>query len=120
MTHLEAISGELLYDPQTPQYEAYQWLLNDDPAGLDLDVIPQTTLEQRYVSALLYFSTEGDSWYDSLGFLGQGDVCTWQSEASGQGISCNAEGGIEAITISKSSSVPCVPSFIFLGHSIPG
>lgn len=102
-THLEAMSGNALNDPTTPQYAAYQWLLNEDPANLDLDALSSKDLEQRYISALLYFSMDGNSWFDSYGFLGQGDICTWQDQASGKGISCDAEGAIEDVSISESS-----------------
>jgi hypothetical protein len=115
-THLKGISGDRLDDPTTPQYEAYQWLMNDDPESLDLDTIPETTLEQRYIAALLYFSTNGDSWVDSLGFLGPGDVCTWRDALGMSGISCDAQGTIVRVTISTSifcdvySSAPFVCS----------
>ena len=101
-THLRQISGDLLDDPGSPQHKAFEWLANEDPADLDLDSIEEQTLEQRYVAALLYFSTEGDSWFDSLGFLGGGDVCTWRDDLAAKGISCNAQGVIDYITISKS------------------
>jgi len=101
-THLRQISGDLLDDPASPQHKAFQWLANEDPANLDLNSIPEQTLEQRYVAALLYFSTEGDSWFDSLGFLGEGAVCTWRDDLAAKGISCNALGVIDYITISKS------------------
>ena len=110
-THLRQISGDLLDNPRSPRYKAFQWLANEDPADLDLDSIPEQTLEQRYVAVLLYFSTEGDSWFDSVGFLGEGDVCTWRDDAAAKGISCNAQGVIDYISIS--TSFLC-HSFIFL------
>jgi len=100
-SHLKEISGDRLDDPESPQYMAYQWLVNMEQAGLDLDELPEQTLEQRYIATLLYFATNGSSWIDPVGFLGGGDVCTWRDEGSARGISCDDQGTIESITISK-------------------
>lgn len=44
----------------TPQHSAFQWLLNDDTAYL----CPQDpSLVQRYVLAVMYFSTRGNRWF---------------------------------------------------------
>ncbi|KAL3904035.1 MAG: hypothetical protein SGILL_010222, partial [Bacillariaceae sp.] len=42
------ISGDAIYNSSTPQYAAYDWLQNEDPANLDLDNIPEHDLTQRY------------------------------------------------------------------------
>ena len=43
----------------TPQYNAVEWLIGSD----DFLVCPDDEkMIQRYVMALFYFSTEGDSW----------------------------------------------------------
>jgi hypothetical protein len=102
---LFSISGDLIDDPTTPQYSAYQWLLNDDPANLDLDSLTDETLTQRYISALLYFSMDGDSWNTDCGFLQGTSVCEWNDEFAGKGIHCDPDGTIEAISISKSSII---------------
>jgi hypothetical protein len=98
---LTAISGDLLGDPTTPQYAASQWLENEDPANLDLDSLPDKSLEQRYIVALLYFSMDGDNWDRDHGFLTEKSVCEWQDE-TGKGIQCDSDGSIEDIVISKS------------------
>lgn len=99
--HLRTISGDLLDDPTTPQYEAYQWLITDDPANLDLSSISVKTLEQRYIAALLYFSTQGNTWENTYNFMTEIDVCEWKDAISGKGISCDSQGTIEDITISE-------------------
>ncbi len=104
-THLLGISGDLLNDPTTSQYDAYQWLINEDPANLDIDSIPIKNLEQRYISTLLYFSTQGSMWDDTFNFLTEVDVCDWKDSFTGKGIMCDSQGTIEEITISESWSV---------------
>ena len=81
------ISNITSLTPGTPQDDAFQWLANEDGARVcpedDRDVT------QRYVMAVLYFSTEGDSWTncsatqtsdcvsDSTRFLNSQNVCFW-------------------------------------------
>jgi cytoskeletal protein RodZ len=98
--HLYSLSGDLLLDENTPQFKTYEWLLQDDPAYLNLLEIPLKDLEQRYVAALLYFSLNGDSWHTDFGFLGESPVCEWNND-SGEGIKCDSSRTIVGVTISK-------------------
>jgi hypothetical protein len=100
-SHLMEISGDLLNDPTTPQHAAYQWLVNEDPANLDLDLLPIKTLEQRYIAALLYFSTIGSQWENTFNFLTDTDVCEWKDNRTSHGILCDTEDTVKEITISK-------------------
>ena len=94
----------------TPQYDAFEWLANDD----GFQVCPEDTqnILQRYVLAVLYYSTGGDDWNncravtapnggpctsDSSRFLSSSDVCFWY------GVSCN-RGDVDGISIGKCSS----------------
>jgi len=81
----------------TPQNEAFRWLIDDDA----VKVCPEEFLDvqQRYILAVLYFSTNGDQWSvcnarsalspkqcpggENERFLSSSDVCFWY------GISCN-------------------------------
>jgi hypothetical protein len=102
-----AISGGTLYDPDTPQYAAYDWLQNKDPAKLDLDNVSEQTLSQRYVAALFYFALGGENWVDKYGFLGASDVCEWNngSPRSKMGIVCDNAGIVEGSRVTKSSPI---------------
>jgi hypothetical protein len=95
------ISGDLLNNPNTPQYAAFDWMMNEDPANLDLDSLPVKELEQRYIAALLYFSMGGDDWDDDCGFMQESSVCEWKDASTGKGLHCDPEGSIEGILISK-------------------
>ena len=85
-----SISQINVLTPGSPQDEAFQWLVNDD----EVQVCPDDILdvEQRYIMALLYFETNGDSWFscaaasatntspcpsESARFLSGVDVCLW-------------------------------------------
>jgi hypothetical protein len=102
------VSGMLaLLDPQSPQFQAMQWILNDDPLQLLASDKPQ--ILQRYVLATLYFSTNGDTRWDSCGppsgttpcgnvvqrFLSGAPGCMWL------GVNCDVNQEIEGINIRK-------------------
>lgn len=49
----------ILFDEQTPQNKALQWIIYHDPAELPADA---TNIIQRYTLATLYYSTNGETW----------------------------------------------------------
>lgn len=100
---LVAISGDAINEPGTPQYQAYDWLVNSDPANLDLETISDLDLEQRYISALFYFSLGGVNWIDQFGFLEESNVCQWNVgfNKSVSGVICDDNGVINGFAISK-------------------
>ena len=71
-------------DSSTPQGQAFEWILNDDMAQLDPCNSP--TIEQRYALATFYYSTKGDQWDNSRGWITVADECNWI------GINCNENG----------------------------
>jgi Leucine-rich repeat (LRR) protein len=62
-----------ILDPASPQSLALAWLHND-PITLSPGRSTRTVLE-RYVLAVLYYSTSGPSW--TFDYLSDKDVCTW-------------------------------------------
>ena len=81
-------SGSALDDPTTPQYRAFDWLLNDDPAQLPLKDTNDTTLMERYAAAVFYYSTGGDNWIDKHGFLSNSSICEWIASDGKTGVFC--------------------------------
>jgi hypothetical protein len=57
-------------DEDSPQAKALAWLQR----GSELEMY---RLYQRYALAVLYFSTDGESWVDSTGWLSDAHECTW-------------------------------------------
>jgi hypothetical protein len=93
----------LQIDSSSPQFQALHWLANDtwlannDTAVLDLDSI-RTQIVERYVLALLYFSTSADSGLNAtssegglnmLNFLSASSVCDWNNGE--RGALCNED-----------------------------
>ena len=62
-------------NPSSPQSQALAWL-QDDPITLSPDRSTRTVLE-RYVLAVLYYSTSGPLW--RLSYLISEDVCMWNN-----------------------------------------
>jgi hypothetical protein len=73
----------ILNDPSTAQGMAYDWLLNSDPAEVDPCTFP--TVQQRYGLVTLYYSTNGDGWTNSIGWLSGANECMWA------GITCEVD-----------------------------
>lgn len=84
-------------DTTTPQYEALRWM-----AALDLEYdvfdTPSQMLVERYVLAVLYYSTDGPTgWTQSLNFVTSGlAVCDWNNEGeeTGTGAGGNLTDGV--------------------------
>lgn len=102
----------LLTTPGTPQYTALEWLLEYD----EFEACPDTnacTLTQRYVMALFYYSTEGDSWTTcsasdttcpNTPFLSPVDECEWI------GLTCNPAKCMTEIVFEDNNVAGSMPS----------
>ena len=101
MAVLESISSkETLEDVTSPQRQALEWLSFSDEAQLSpLD----TTIKERYLLALLYFTWGGNYWFDSTDFLSGKNACFWK------GVTCNND-AVFAIQLSRNN---------VMGGSIP-
>ena len=73
----------VLTNPSTPQGMAYRWLLDADPAQIDPCTYP--TVEQRYALTTMYYSTNGDDWAETSGWLTGANECMWF------GVSCGSD-----------------------------
>jgi hypothetical protein len=87
------ITSNLGSIPSTsPQGMAFDWIVNED----DIDpCINPDSIQQRYVLATLFESTEGDSWSNTTGWLSLESECSWY------GIVCNDEDEIERFELGK-------------------
>lgn len=63
----------LIRDITTPQGQATEWLLGEDPRKLCPD--DGIKILQRWVLAVIYFSTGGDNWLQCSNSLGALDDC---------------------------------------------
>uniref|UniRef100_A0A7S4VGA5 L domain-like protein n=1 Tax=Ditylum brightwellii TaxID=49249 RepID=A0A7S4VGA5_9STRA len=111
---LSAVSNpDDLSNPDSPQGEAIDWLVNED--GLQL-CPGDETLTQRYVLAVLYYSTDGDNWFrcsnteegklncDREAFLSPVSECQWG------GVRCNDGEKVKKIGLDQNNLNGTVPS----------
>lgn len=86
-----------LLNPASPQGAAFNWMLVGDPLLVDPCTYP--TVEQRYSLAVFYESTGGLNWRNNAGWLSGDNECLWF------GITCNSDGFVESMGLSKYSGV---------------
>ena len=107
----------VIKDSSTPQYKALAWIVNEDKKKL---CPTDPFLVQRYVSALLYYSTSGDDWTKcssktksqcpsddsdvSHRWLSKEHECEWF------GLACNDEGIIFAVDLHENNLNGKMPS----------
>jgi hypothetical protein len=65
----------------SPQGKALTWILDVDATDPCID---PDSIQQRYALAALFYSTSGESWFNSTGWLSKESECSWY------GVSCNA------------------------------
>ena len=81
-------------DPDSPQEEAYEWLISEGNLSINAD---SPNLFQRYVLALLYFEMDGDSWpYRNW-------LSKKKSECNFPGVGCNDNSEVISITLGKTT-----------------
>jgi hypothetical protein len=82
-------NGTALQTRLTPQNDALNWLASN----ANLDTYSDEKRIQRYALAVLYYSTNGDSWYGKVGWLSNFDECDWYSLAEA-GSLCDENGSV--------------------------
>jgi hypothetical protein len=91
VSHLSG--NETLWDVSTPQYQALWWIVHEDPAKMMMNNHDETQasysmIVERYVMAVLYFSTNGPNGLEQENFLGNTSICV--TGASKLTTVCNA------------------------------
>lgn len=76
---LTATADQVLSNPISPQYRAYEWILDDDPRQVPGD---DPELLQRYILATLYFSTNNSTraattWIKDQEWMSLQHECDW-------------------------------------------
>lgn len=110
LNRLSSVSSkDDLRDFTTPQGMAYEFITEDDRAQLCPD---DDNLTQRYIAAVLYYSTEGDGWAECFegdrdcgkgiskyggkeAFLSEDSECEWA------GLTCTRSGQLQRIELCK-------------------
>ncbi len=99
--------GAALRSPSTPQNNALKWLAGN----ANLDSYSDERKIQRYALATLYYSTNGDSWKNKNGWLGDGDECGWWNHAENQ--FC-VDGAVVELDLFQNNLVGTIPAELAL------
>jgi len=102
-------NGAALKEQSTPQNEALNWLANNT----NLNSYSNATKIQRYALATLFYSTNGTSWYQNLGWLSHFDECDWYTYA-GEGSSCDENRTVKDLNLSENNLVGTIPNELAL------
>jgi hypothetical protein len=102
----------LLVQPGTPQNKALKWIL-DDISTMDGEPNPKY-LRQRYVMAVLFYATGGDTtWKSNLNFLQPEHTCRWNEQVGDaiMGVQCdpNDPGTIVQLRIADNGLQGMIP-----------
>ena len=101
-----------LEDPTSPQFRALEWLKSNSPTVDELKVKP---IAQRYVLAVLYFSTNGEEWLDNTGWLSSDEECEWFSTStSSKNNVCDRSGRVTEINLRSNNLNGILPSELVL------
>jgi hypothetical protein len=101
----------------SPQSRALAWLKVDPitmSTGRDVSIVLE-----RYVPAVIYFSTIGSGWDDRYNFLSDADVCTWNNGKDrangGRGVFCSTDDKtIDYVNLRENNLQTTLPWELFL------
>lgn len=115
-----------LMDPHSPEYHAAQFLASGYSKHLDFDnkeIAWRTT--QRYILAVLFYATRGDSWDSRYNFMSSDDHCQWHiklmtpSGAVLKGVQCDGKGSVVDLDLSDNNLVAVeIPEEIVYLHDL--
>ena len=101
----------LKHDTASPQYRAFQWVRSNPPSAVELEINPLRFV-QKYALAVFFYSTNGENWTESDGWLTTQDECGWFS--TGDGRICDSMGRITEIALKKNNLNGQIPAEILL------
>ena len=94
----------------SPEYMALEWVAADPDVANRL--YSNSKIVQRWALAVLFFVTNGESWYQSNDWLSFTDECTWFSKASGS--ICDSNGLLMTLDLQDNGLEGTLPPQISL------
>ena len=99
-----------LEDPTSPQSRALEWLRLNPPTESESKFRP---VIQKFVLLVFYFSTNGDGWFNKMGWLSTNEECKWFSTASSGSI-CDQHGRLIEIDLRSNNLNGSLPMELVL------
>jgi hypothetical protein len=98
-----------VHEPLSAQGQALEWL-KEDTQGLVMD---GWRMLQRYSLSVIYFSLNGQSWFNGSGWLTPNDECSWfQTFDNPENRSCDANGRFSFLMLIKNNLTGSIPDEI--------
>mmetsp|Transcript_10836 Transcript_10836/g.23809 ORF Transcript_10836/g.23809 Transcript_10836/m.23809 type:complete len:461 (-) Transcript_10836:105-1487(-) len=100
------VDSSSLSIPSSPQSRAAEWILHSDPARLCTSDVFAEKIAQRFILAIYYFATGGDTaWKEQRGFMESKDECLWG------GVTCkeNGAGFIQKLNMDENNLSGSLP-----------
>jgi hypothetical protein len=97
---------QAMSDSLSPQGQALEWLKRD----MDGSALVGWRIQQRFSLSTLFFSLNGDSWYNKSGWLSASDECSWNVKAA----SCDMHGHISVLSLSDNNLAGSIPDELSL------
>ena len=94
---------EKLMEPRSAQHAAMNWMLGDNNTDLDPKE-NKDRIVQRYVLAVLYYSTNGEQWPEQGNFLSPDHECRWQPI-----LNCNTGENVTYLNANNNSLTGSIP-----------
>lgn len=103
VSEAQTLSGMATFDMEgSPQYKALQWITMGDANQVGVDETDR--IIQRYVLAVLFYSTNGDNWVNQFEFMTQDNECAWSGA-----LQCNSKGLITDIDLRENGLEGPIP-----------
>lgn len=96
-------SGTALSDPRSPQSKALVWLENN----ANVESYPDWRKIQRHTLATFYYSTNGEEWIESDGWLTNEHECNWYTSDTGP--NCDENGAFVRLALSNNNLTGTLP-----------
>lgn len=113
-----SVSGSnALNNSESFAFKAYDWLSRRDTTAL---TAPREFLVERYIVALLYFSTGGEGWQQQYNFLKEESICDWNlsSQQTMQGVFCDDDLKVKHLLLAENKLGGTIPSELSLLQSL--
>ena len=112
--HLQPLSGDAIYDKQSPQGKAFDWMVNEDPGNLYLKNTTESELKERYILAVWFFAMNGEMWSEQFSFLSLNHLCSWKAanQSIANGITCDDDNRVTELDFSSNGLSGTIPDEI--------
>lgn len=102
-------SSIALVSAGSPQFQALDWIVKNDEnvAGL-----PDFSLLQRWFLTTMYYSLGGGQWSFSQSWLTSTSECNWY------GVTCDVQGKVDSIDLSRNNVAGTLPDEVFVVSSL--